>query len=85
MKEELEKRLEQLKTELDSGQKVLAELEAKQSNVTQALLRISGAIQVIEELLEPESTSDSEQLPVDKAEAETEAEDDAEPLTAVAS
>ncbi len=78
MKEKLEKRLEQLKAELDSGQKVLTELEAKQSNVTQTLLRISGAIQVIEELLEPESTPDSEQLPVDKP------EEVVEPLTAVA-
>ncbi len=78
MKAELEKRLEQLKAELDSGQKMLAELEAKQSNVTQTLLRISGAIQVIQELLEPESTPNSEQLPVD------EAEEVVEPLTAVA-
>ncbi len=78
MKEELEKRLEQLKAELDSGQKVFTELEAKQTNVTQTLLRISGAIQVLEELLDPESTPDSEQLPED------ELEEVVEPLTAVA-
>ncbi|MEN8445227.1 MAG: hypothetical protein ABG776_09490 [Cyanobacteria bacterium J06555_13] len=51
MKKQLEGRLQQLKTELASGQKVLAELEAKQTNVRDTLLRIQGAIQVIEEEL----------------------------------
>jgi ABC-type transporter Mla subunit MlaD len=37
--------------EYDSGQKMLAELEAKQANLRDTLLRISGAIQVLEELL----------------------------------
>ncbi|NEP52758.1 MAG: hypothetical protein F6K65_29725 [Moorea sp. SIO3C2] len=51
MKEQLEKRLQQLKAEYESGQKVLAELETKQANVKQTLLRIAGAIQVLEEEL----------------------------------
>jgi predicted nuclease with TOPRIM domain len=51
MKEQLEKRLTELKAEFESGQKVLAELEAKQASVRETLLRISGAIQVLEELL----------------------------------
>lgn len=51
MKQQLQQRLQQLKAELESGQKVLAELEAKQANVRDTLLRISGAIQVIEEEL----------------------------------
>ncbi len=49
MKEQLEKRLAQLKAEFESGQKVMAELEAKQGNVRDTLLRISGAIQILEE------------------------------------
>jgi predicted nuclease with TOPRIM domain len=51
MKEQLEQRLNELKTEFQAGQKMLAELEAKQANLQQALLRISGAMQVLEELL----------------------------------
>ncbi len=51
MKEKLEQRLQTLKSEFESGQKVLAELEVKQASVRETLLRISGAIQVLEELL----------------------------------
>ena len=51
MKEQLEQRLEELKAEFESGQKMLAELEAKQANLRESLLRISGAIQVLEEEL----------------------------------
>ncbi|MFG6102174.1 hypothetical protein D0962_04705 [Leptolyngbyaceae cyanobacterium CCMR0082] len=51
MKQQLQQRLQQLKAELESGQKVLADLEVKQNNVRETLLRISGAIQVIEEEL----------------------------------
>ena len=51
MREKLEKRLQQLKAEFASGQKVLADLENKQANVRDTLLRIQGAIQVLEEEL----------------------------------
>ncbi|MBE9158173.1 hypothetical protein IQ265_15250 [Nodosilinea sp. LEGE 06152] len=51
MRERLQQRLQSLKAEHESGQKVLAELEAKQANVRDTLLRISGAIQVLEEML----------------------------------
>ncbi|MDJ0719870.1 MAG: hypothetical protein QNJ54_37570 [Prochloraceae cyanobacterium] len=49
MKEQLEKRLAELKAEFESGQKVMADLEAKQANLRDTLLRISGAIQILEE------------------------------------
>jgi chromosome segregation ATPase len=52
MKEQLEKRLAQLKAEFESGQRVMVELEAKQTNLRDTLLRISGAIQILEEELE---------------------------------
>ena len=47
----MELRLQALKKEFESGQKMLADLEAKQASLQQTLLRISGAIQVLEELL----------------------------------
>lgn len=51
MKEQLQQRLQSLKAEYEAGQKMLAELEAKQANLQGTLLRISGAIQVLEEML----------------------------------
>jgi hypothetical protein len=54
MKEQLEERLQQLKQEYESGRKMLADLEAKQADLQQTLLRISGAIQVLEEMMTAE-------------------------------
>ncbi len=51
MKEQLEQRLTELKSEYQSGQKMLADLQTQQANLQQTLLRISGAMQVLEELL----------------------------------
>ncbi|MCL6590409.1 MAG: gp58-like family protein [Firmicutes bacterium] len=51
MREQLEKRLQELKAEFESGQKMLAELEAKEANLKSTMLRISGAIQILEEEL----------------------------------
>jgi predicted nuclease with TOPRIM domain len=45
-------RLGELRAEYRAGQKMLAELEAEQANLQQTLLRVSGAIQVLEELLD---------------------------------
>jgi predicted nuclease with TOPRIM domain len=55
MKEQLEKRLEELRGEFETGQNMLVELETKQANLRETLLRISGAIQVLEEMLDAES------------------------------
>lgn len=57
MKAKLENRLSELKVELESGQKVRAELEGRRSEVEATLLRISGAIQVLEELLDKEGAA----------------------------
>jgi hypothetical protein len=51
MRERAEQRLKELKAEFESGQKMLADLEVKQTNLKTTLLRISGAIQALEELL----------------------------------
>jgi chromosome segregation ATPase len=59
MREQLEQRLKELKVEFESGQRMMADLEAQQANLNNTLLRISGAIQVIEELLAKETQSPS--------------------------
>ncbi len=51
MREQLQQRLEELKKEFETGQNRLRELEAEQARVRETLLRISGAIQVLEETL----------------------------------
>ena len=51
MRERLERRLEELKAEFECGQKVLAELDERRANVRDTLLRISGAVQSLEEIL----------------------------------
>ncbi len=58
MKEQMEARIKELKTELESGQKVMEELEVKRTNILYTLLRINGAIQVLEELAQKEESSD---------------------------
>jgi len=51
MREQLEARLKLLRFEFENGQKMLAELETKQATVRDTMLRISGAVQILEELL----------------------------------
>lgn len=51
MRDRLGKRLGELKSEFEAGQKMLADLEAKRTELQATMLRISGAIQVIEEML----------------------------------
>ena len=55
MKEQIEQRLEELRSEFEAGQTWLADSETRQAQVRNSLLRISGAIQVLEELLNQES------------------------------
>jgi len=51
MRERLQLRLEALKKEFEIGQARLREAERQQALLQDTLLRISGAIQVLEELL----------------------------------
>ena len=46
----LAQRLAELQAEYDAGQKMLADLDARRANLTNTLLRIEGAIQVLREL-----------------------------------
>ena len=51
MKSELEARLKELKEEYQKGQGQLVALDQEAANLKNTLLRISGAIQVLQELL----------------------------------
>jgi predicted nuclease with TOPRIM domain len=51
MREHLQARLEELKREFETGQARLRELEAQEARLRETMLRISGAIQVLEEEL----------------------------------
>ena len=54
MKEQIQERIEQLKNEYVTGQQKLMEVEAQTRTLREALFRISGAIQVLEEELQAE-------------------------------
>ena len=56
MQDHLHQRLEELKKEYQKGQDRLTALEKETSAVKNSMLRISGAIQVLEELLKKVST-----------------------------
>lgn len=58
MREQLQRRLEELKKEFTAGRARVAELEQQQATLHQTLLRISGAIQVLEEELKSSNTQD---------------------------
>lgn len=54
MRERLEQRLAELQNELSAGQKMQTELDEKRAQLQATMLRIAGAIQVIEEVLHAE-------------------------------
>jgi hypothetical protein len=56
MREHLERRLAELQKELVAGQKMQNELDAKRAQLQATMLRIEGAIHVIEEVLQAEPT-----------------------------
>jgi predicted nuclease with TOPRIM domain len=55
LREQLQQRLEELKKEFETGQARLREVEMQEARLRETLLRISGAIQVLEEALAAES------------------------------
>jgi predicted nuclease with TOPRIM domain len=60
LKIKAEQRLAELQAEFEAGQQMLSELEAKRANLEKTLLRISGAMQVLEELLAAEGQAAGE-------------------------
>ncbi|MBD1846392.1 hypothetical protein H6F89_23805 [Cyanobacteria bacterium FACHB-63] len=69
MKEQLEQRMRSLRNEYATGQQALLELEAKQASLRDTLLRISGAIQVLEEELQKAELSNKSQFNLQEIEA----------------
>lgn len=61
MKEQLEKRITELRSEFEAGQKMLDDMETKRRELEATMLRISGAIQVLEELLAQNGAAPEEQ------------------------
>lgn len=68
MRTQLEARLSTLKSEYESGQKMLSDLEARRAQLTQTLLRIEGAMQVIQEMLQHEAEPRDTTPPLREAE-----------------
>jgi len=57
VRDQIEKRLSELKIEFEEGQKTLYDLDSRRENLRQTLLRISGAVQILEELLKEEGAA----------------------------
>jgi predicted nuclease with TOPRIM domain len=68
MREQLQIRLEELKKEFDAGQTRLQELDRRQTALRETLLRISGAVQVLEEML---ISSEQAQTPLTQSASST--------------
>jgi hypothetical protein len=56
MRHQLEQRLSELRAEYERGGVILADLQEKEVRCRESLLRISGAIQVLDECLGQEGT-----------------------------
>ena len=59
---QLQERLSALRNEFRNGQQALAELDARRENLRVTLLRISGAIQVLEEFSPAAADTDARQV-----------------------
>ena len=59
MKEQIEARINELKLEFEEGSKMLEELDMKRAGLGQTMLRISGAMQALEELIVKENETEN--------------------------
>jgi predicted nuclease with TOPRIM domain len=67
MRQQMEARLAALKSEFEKGQTQLRQLESQSSSLRETMMRISGAIMVLEELLSasaPVTSGDERQAAV---------------------
>lgn len=62
MKQTLATRLGALRSEHEAGQRMLEEIEAKRQSLTRTLLRIEGAIEVLQEVI---ASGEAERAPND--------------------
>jgi predicted nuclease with TOPRIM domain len=60
MREQLEARLAELEAEIVVGEQRWREVDAEQARLRETLMRMSGAIQVLQELLEEEASDGAE-------------------------
>lgn len=67
MRSQLEQRIEKLRQEFDAGRRSLADVENRQAELRSTLLRISGAIQVLEEILGEQAAPSDANIKVVKA------------------
>jgi hypothetical protein len=75
MTQQMEQRLPELKAEFEAGQALLADLESRRTRIGSSMLRISGAICVLEELLggiDQQDSAPSSLSAVNPADADTE-------------
>ena len=61
MRHEMEVRLIALRSEYEKGQRQLHQLESQLTSLREALLRISGAIMVLEEIMASASSTSADQ------------------------
>jgi hypothetical protein len=66
MREQMQARLEELKKELETGQAELQKVEMQRTYLHEMVLRISGAVQVLEELLREGQSSERTQAAPDE-------------------
>jgi predicted nuclease with TOPRIM domain len=65
MRSEISARLKELKEEYKKGQERLMALEQETTNLSKTMLRISGAIQVLEELIGESAAVNSNEVTAD--------------------
>ncbi len=58
----MNQRLQELRAELEKGRQHMLVLDRERESVRETMLRISGAIQVLEELIEQQEQSHAEPL-----------------------
>ena len=60
IRDQIQARLEELKKELETGQAELQKVEMQWTYLHETVLRISGAVQVLEELLAEEQSDETD-------------------------
>ena len=63
MKDQIESRIETLKREFEAGESQLRDLDVQRAGVHEAMLRIAGAVQVLEELRDGEAARSNGAVP----------------------
>lgn len=81
MRERIQTRISELQTELETGTRRMQELELEQTRLREVMLRITGAMQVLQELLDADVGSANGAAPSSNGAAATmtDSSPDAEP------